>query len=83
MAVIPHPLYSPDLATCDFFLFSKIKLRLKGRRFDTSEEIHAESQRVLDTVTEKDFQKAFQKWTRWWDLCLHAGGNYFECDGGR
>jgi hypothetical protein len=49
------------LATCDFFLFSKIKLRLKGRRFDTIEMIQAESQRVLDTVTEKDFQEAFKK----------------------
>jgi hypothetical protein len=27
--VIPHPPYSPDLAPCDFFLFPKIKLKLK------------------------------------------------------
>jgi hypothetical protein len=25
MAVIPHPLYSPDLTPCDFFLFPKMK----------------------------------------------------------
>jgi hypothetical protein len=30
-----------------------MKLNLKGRRFDTIEEMQAESQRVLDTVTEK------------------------------
>jgi hypothetical protein len=83
MAVIPHPPQSPDLAPCEFFLFSKIKLKLKGRRFDTIQEIQAESQRVLDTVTEKGFQKAFQKWRRRWDRCLYAGGNYFEDDGGR
>jgi hypothetical protein len=71
------------LIPCDFFLFPKIKLNLKGRRFDTIEEIQAESQRVLDTVTEKDFQKAFQKWRRQWDRCLHAGRNYFEGDGVR
>jgi hypothetical protein len=41
-----------------------MKLKLKGRRFDTNEEIQAESQRVLDTLTEKDFQEAFQKWRR-------------------
>jgi hypothetical protein len=39
MAVDPHPPYSPDLAPCDFFLFPKMKLKLKGRRFDTIEEI--------------------------------------------
>ena len=44
----PTP-HSPDLAPCDFFLFSKMKLRLKGRRFDTTEEIHAETQEVIDT----------------------------------
>jgi hypothetical protein len=50
-----------DLAPCDFLLFPKLKLKLKGRRFDTIEEIQAESQRVLDTLTEKYFQEAFQK----------------------
>jgi hypothetical protein len=54
MAVIPHPSYCPDLAPCDFFLFPKTKLKLKGRRVDAIDEIQAESQRVLDTVTEKD-----------------------------
>jgi hypothetical protein len=57
MAVIPHPPYFPDLTPCDFFLFPKMKLKLKGRRFDTNEEIQAESQTVLDSLTEKDFQK--------------------------
>jgi histone-lysine N-methyltransferase SETMAR len=83
MAVIPQPPYSPDLATYDFFLFPKLKLKLKGRRFDTIEEIQSESQTVLDTLTEKDFEEAFQKWRRRWDWCLHAEGNYFESDGGR
>jgi hypothetical protein len=44
-----------------------MKLKLKGRLFDTIEEIQTESQRVLDTLTEKDFQEAFQRWRRWWE----------------
>jgi hypothetical protein len=48
------------LTPCEFFLFPKIKLKLKRRRFHTIEEIQAESQRVLDTVTETDFQEAFK-----------------------
>jgi hypothetical protein len=62
MGVNPHQPYSPDLAPCDFFLFPKTKLKLKGRRFATTEDIQAESQRFLD------FQEAFQKWTRRWEL---------------
>jgi hypothetical protein len=82
MVLIPHPPYSPHLAPCDFYLLPKIKLKLKGRRFDTT-EIQVDSQTVLNTLTEKDFQEAFQKWRRRWDRCLHAGGNYFEGDGSR
>jgi hypothetical protein len=48
MAVILHSPYSPGLVHCDFFLFPKMKLKLKVRRFDTI-EIQAESSRVLDT----------------------------------
>ena len=48
MIVVPHPPYSPDLYPCDFFLFPKLKLRMKCRRFETIEEIQEESQRKLD-----------------------------------
>ena len=30
-----------------------MKLKLKGRRFDSIEDIQAETQKVLDTLTEK------------------------------
>jgi hypothetical protein len=83
MAVIPYPPYSPDLAPCDFFLFPEMKLKLKGRQFDITEEIQAELPIVLDTLTEKDFQKAFQKWIKQWDWCLHVGWTYFEGDSSR
>jgi len=43
MTTVPHPAYSPDLAPCDFYVFPKIILRLKGRRFVSIEEILAES----------------------------------------
>ena len=36
---VPHPPYSPDLAPADFFLFPKLKTTLKGRRYQTVEEI--------------------------------------------
>ena len=77
-----HPPYSPDLAPCDFFLFTKLKLRMKGRRFDTIEEIQEESQRVLDTIPKRDFQGCFQAWQKRWDRCIRAKGEYFEGDGG-
>jgi len=62
MTVIPHPPYSPDLAPCDFFLSPKLRLQMKGRTFDTIEEIQEESQQVLDTITKRDLQGCFQAW---------------------
>jgi hypothetical protein len=43
------------VSPCEFFLFPKMKLKLTGHQFDTIEEIQAESQRVLDTLTENEF----------------------------
>jgi hypothetical protein len=34
VTVLPHPPYSPDLCPCDFFLFPRLKKRLKGRRHE-------------------------------------------------
>jgi hypothetical protein len=35
MIIVPHPPYSPDLASCNFASFVKLKMKLKGRRFET------------------------------------------------
>jgi hypothetical protein len=37
-----------------------LKTKLKGRHFDTIEVVEAESQAVLNTLTEHDFQDAFK-----------------------
>jgi hypothetical protein len=59
-----------------------MKLKLKGRRFDTIQEIHAESPRVLNT-DRKGLPGNVPKWRVRWDRCPHAGGTYVEGDGDR
>ena len=39
ITVLEHPVYSPDLAPSDSFLFPKIKKILKGRHFDDNDDI--------------------------------------------
>jgi len=82
MTTVPHPAYSPDLAPCNFYMFPKMKLWLKRRRFVSIQEIQAESQKVLNTLTPADFSECFQKWQNRWDRCIQAQGNYFEGDVG-
>ena len=61
ISVVPYPPYSPYLAPSDYFLFPKLKMKLKGRRFQTLEEIQAESQAVLNTLREYEFPRMLQK----------------------
>jgi transposase len=75
---VPHPPYSPDLAPADFFLFPKLKIDLKGRRFQTIEEIQENAIRELRAITESAFQKAFQQWKKRWGRCIASRGDYFE-----
>ena len=54
---VPPPPYSPDLAPCDFWLFPK----LRGSRYETIEEMKAIVTKVIDTITQEDFHRAFHK----------------------
>ena len=56
-----HPPYSPHLAPCDFWLFPKLKEKLKGCRYETIEEMKEAVMKVIDTLTQEDFHRAFQK----------------------
>jgi hypothetical protein len=75
MTVIPHPPYSPDLASCDSSLFLQLKIRLKGHHFYTTVVIEAEPQVVLNTLTEHDFQDAFKKWQKHLEVCMCKEGD--------
>ena len=69
--------YSPDLAPCDFWLFPK----LRGcRRYETIEEMNEAVTKVIDTLTQEDFDWAFQKLLERYHKCIDAGGDYFEGD---
>ena len=77
-SVVPHPPYSPDLAPTNFFLFPKLKITLKGRRFEIIEEIRGNAIRELRAITESAFQEAFQQWKKRWERYIASRGDYFE-----
>jgi len=62
--VVPQPPYFPDLAPADFFLFQKLKATLKGRRFQTVEDIKGNSLQDLRAIPKNTFQDAFQNWKK-------------------
>jgi histone-lysine N-methyltransferase SETMAR len=78
MVTVSHPPYSPDLEPCDFSLFAKLKMKVKGRRFETVTDIQRESQAALDSIRESDFHGASEAWEERWDRCTRSQGDYFE-----
>ena len=73
---VPQPPYSPDLAFFDFCLFPK----LRGCRYETSEEMKEAVTKVIDTLTQEDFPGAFQKLLEWYNKRIAFGGDYFEVE---
>ena len=71
---VPQPLYSPDLASCDFWLFPK----LRSCRYETIEEMKEAVTKAIDTLTQEDFHGEFQKLLEQYNQCIAAGGDYFE-----
>ena len=61
MMTFPYSPCSPDLAPCDFWLFPKPKEKLRGCRYETIQEMKEAVTKVIDMLTQKDFQEAFQK----------------------
>ena len=56
---VPQPPYIPDLAPCDFWLFPKLKEKLRGCRYETIEEKKEAVTKVIDTLTQEDFHRVF------------------------
>ena len=73
---LPQPPYSSDLPPCDFWLFPK----LRGCRYETIEEMKEAVTKVIDTLTQVDFDGAFQKLLERYNKCIAAGRDYFEGD---
>ena len=55
--IVPLPPYCPDLAPCDFWLFPKLKKKL--REAVVIEEMKEAVTKFIDTLTQGDFHEAF------------------------
>lgn len=70
--------YSPNMAPCDFFLFPKSKLPLRGTHFESLETIKENSRRELKPILAAAYKKCMDNWTNRWRKYIAA--DYFEDD---
>ena len=78
VCVLNHPPYSPDLSPCDYFLFPKLKLPLKGRLFEDVQDIQGAVTSTLRAIPQEDVQRSFQSLLERATRCIDAEGMYFE-----
>ncbi|UYV69376.1 hypothetical protein LAZ67_6003358 [Cordylochernes scorpioides] len=64
--ILPQPPYSPDIAPNDFFLFPKLKAVLKGRHFDTRDDIIEKSLLALKSIPKELYKNCFDNLGKRW-----------------
>ena len=78
VCVLNHPPYSPDLSPCDYFLFPKLKLPLKGRLFEDVQDIKGVVTSNLQAIPQENVQRSFQSLLDRATHYINAEGMYFE-----
>jgi ribonuclease I len=72
MAVAPHPPEISDLASCDFFLFMRLKsLKVSFPDIALTQE---QSPTILNVIPKREFQQ----WQKHWTCCINSEGDYFD-----
>jgi len=75
---MPHPLFSPDMAPSDYWLFAPLKRFLANESYTTFRQLKAAVKKWVDSVPEDFFAKGIERLPSLWDKCIKAKGEYFE-----
>jgi histone-lysine N-methyltransferase SETMAR len=59
---VPHPLYSPELAPSDFWLFGHMNVALGGQRFPGPEDLLVGIHEFLSEVQRSELELVFHHW---------------------
>ncbi|GBP03932.1 Histone-lysine N-methyltransferase SETMAR [Eumeta japonica] len=76
--LLPHPAYSPDLASCDYYLFSNLKKWLGGKRFESNEEVITETNAYFESLEKIYYLEGIKKLEKRWTKCIELNGDYVE-----
>ena len=76
--MLPHSPYSPDLASCDFFLFPDLKNCLAGRRFNSRSSLGTAVFQCLSRIAKIEFKRTFLLRSRRLSERVVGDGEHFE-----
>jgi hypothetical protein len=75
---MPHPLYSPDIAPSDFFLFGYLKDKLQGCSYDSADELFSAITDLMETLEKSLLRCVFDKWILRLHLIVESGGEWWR-----
>lgn len=73
-----HPPYSPDLAPSDYYLFSKLKSELRGKKFSSDNEIKSAVWEHFESKDENYFYTGIEMLIPRSNKCIRLLGDYIE-----
>jgi len=76
--LLPHPVYSQDLAPCDYFLFPNLKKWFGGKRFTTREQLIAETEAYYEGLDKLYYSNGLKKLENHWIKHIELKGDYVE-----
>jgi hypothetical protein len=71
-----QPLYSRDLAPCDFLLLGYLKQHLEGKHFTREGQMIALVREAFDKIPLQTFQNVMDDWPYRLRRCIQLGGQY-------
>ena len=76
--VLNHPPHSPDLSSCDFFLFPRLKKMFSGNKYMSRSSLGSAIYQCLQQIPKEDYLSAFRNWVKRLQTCVSVKGEYFE-----
>ena len=75
---LPHPSYSPDICPSKYILFSKLKKKLFGERFDDYNVLKMDLEGYFREQRSSFYSTGIYALQARWHICLELEGDYVE-----
>ncbi|CAF4741739.1 unnamed protein product [Pieris macdunnoughi] len=76
--VLPHPLYSPDIAPSDYHLFRSMAHALSAQRFTSYENTENWVNSWIASKDKEFFRRAIRMLPKRWEKVVASDGKYFK-----
>ena len=75
---LPHPPYSPNLASSDYYLFRSMEHFLRGRQFNDVQYVKIGVQAFIDSKPKEQFSQELDELAKLWVQTIDHDSLYFK-----